>query len=100
MDKFAGKRDKPDESVTSGNASDRIQHDFCALAAEKRPNETGFPIISKTKNWVPEDGDEVRVGNLGGKIADKDTVFFRELRLRLRLDLRNVRDRGGWRHYE
>ena len=32
---------RPDETVTSRNASDRIEHDFGALTAEEGANEDG-----------------------------------------------------------
>ena len=73
--------DLPNESVPSRDASDWVQHDLGTLAAKEGPNETGFSVVSQAEHGIAEDGDKIRVGDLGGQVADEDAVLLRILRV-------------------
>ena len=46
----------PNKSIPSGDTCDGIEHDFSALAAEEGSNESWLPVVSKTENWIAENG--------------------------------------------
>jgi len=52
-----GRAHSPDKSISSGNTCNGIEHDFGALAAKEGTNESGLPVVPKTKDWVAEDSN-------------------------------------------
>jgi hypothetical protein len=51
----------PDKSVSSGDTGDGIEHDFGALAAKEGTDEPWLPVVPKTKDWIAEDSNKIRV---------------------------------------
>lgn len=70
------------KAIATRDAGDGVEHDFSTLAAEERADELWLPVVAQTQHWIAEDSDEVRVGGLWGKIADKNTVLSLILRRR------------------
>lgn len=77
-----GKVSSPDKPVAPRNSGNRIEHYFCAFAAQEWTDELGFAIVPKAENWISEHCDKVRVRSLGSEIADKDAILLGVLLMR------------------